>query len=85
MKPKIMFEKYGIWPEERQVLFVKQRGRCAICGKPENECKRALHIDHDHATKKVRGLLCFYCNRHRVGRLNLYWAEKVYNYLKKAG
>lgn len=36
---------------------------CEMCGRP---CPtgRALAIDHDHKTKKFRGLLCYVCNRH---------------------
>ena len=40
---------------------------CAICGKKETRKSRyggicKLHIDHDHKTKKIRGLLCHKCN-----------------------
>jgi phage regulator Rha-like protein len=48
-------------------MLEHQEGVCAICGKPETVKSRkgevlALAIDHDHATGKVRGLLCFRCN-----------------------
>lgn len=50
---------YNITPEEYGTMFQAQGGRCAICGQtPE----RTLHIDHDHHTNKVRGLLCMRCN-----------------------
>lgn len=37
---------------------------CAICktDKPRGLCNQ-WHIDHDHATGKVRGILCTACNR----------------------
>ena len=48
-------------------LLELQNGRCAICKiKPDNQ---RLHIDHDHKTGKIRGLLCGKCNR-AIGLLN---------------
>jgi hypothetical protein len=42
--------------------LVAQRGEvCAICGAPPKT--RKLHLDHDHKTGRVRGLLCYRCNR----------------------
>ncbi len=41
-------------------LLHKQNGVCAICYQPQ-ECN--LHVDHCHATGKIRGLLCGPCNR----------------------
>jgi len=39
-------------------MILRQGGVCRLCrsGKPE-------HVDHDHRTKRVRGILCFNCNR----------------------
>jgi hypothetical protein len=53
--------KYGLTIEGYNALLDKQGGVCAVCG--HNVSKRALHVDHDHGTGKVRGLLCNKCNR----------------------
>jgi len=38
-------------------MIEAQGGTCATCAaKPE-------HVDHDHATGNVRGVLCFNCNQ----------------------
>jgi hypothetical protein len=47
--------------------MVKSQGSlCAICELPPRGKGREtkLHVDHDHTTKAVRGLLCFRCNLH---------------------
>lgn len=47
-------------------MYVAQDGLCAICGNPqipgEGSSTKQLHVDHDHQTGKVRGLLCNQCN-----------------------
>jgi len=53
--------KYGITLLEYEAMFKKQGGACAICQK-QNLDGKALHVDHDHDTGMVRGLLCFFCN-----------------------
>jgi MinD superfamily P-loop ATPase len=56
-------QKYGLEYREYTELAAKQNNRCAICGTHESECLRGvLYVDHDHATGKVRGLLCHGCN-----------------------
>jgi hypothetical protein len=48
---------FGITEEERAAILKRQGGVCAICGTPDPE-----HLDHDHATGKIRGILCNRCN-----------------------
>lgn len=47
-------------------MLSQQGGVCAICGSgPDGQgpSGQTLNVDHDHATGKVRGLLCRTCNR----------------------
>lgn len=57
----VLQKKYGISPEQFDEMMEKQKGGCAICGNPPKKLR--LNIDHNHKTKKVRGLLCHMCNR----------------------
>lgn len=54
---------YNMTVEEYNILFDGQEGRCAICGIHQDDFKERLSVDHNHATGKVRGLLCNDCNR----------------------
>jgi len=49
--------KYGLTDEQFARLMDEQCGLCAICGTPD-----PTHIDHDHETMVVRGVLCLACN-----------------------
>jgi hypothetical protein len=53
---------YGMSLADFDALMDAQDGRCAICGRSDNPGSRRLHIDHDHTTGEVRGLLCHNCN-----------------------
>ncbi len=64
------------------MFFEKQKGCCAICKKPQSAFKNRLALDHNHKTGKLRGLLCYYCNRRRVGRNDYESALMLLNYLK---
>jgi hypothetical protein len=54
-------KKYGIDVEDWARLFNAQDGRCAICTR-KLDGGFHTHVDHDHETKKIRGLLCHGCN-----------------------
>jgi hypothetical protein len=60
---------FGITIEDYNRMFCDQYGRCAICGRHQNELKGKFQIDHNHITGEVRGLLCFSCNS-AIGKLN---------------
>lgn len=62
---------HGIEPEEYDGLIAAQDGRCAICrrlpggranGRAREGHPPSLHVDHDHRTGRIRGLLCSNCN-----------------------
>lgn len=60
---------YGITPEQYNDLMEKQQECCGVCGKHKSKEKKNFHVDHDHHTGEIRGLLCNYCNRRVIGRL----------------
>jgi hypothetical protein len=65
--------QFGLTDEQYAAMLEEQDGRCAICRRPEiierNGRRVNLAVDHDHATGRVRGLLCSRCNN-GVGRFD---------------
>jgi hypothetical protein len=57
-------QTYGLTVSQYDEMLAAQDDCCAICGTLAILCagKGDLHVDHDHKTKKVRGLLCHHCN-----------------------
>jgi recombination endonuclease VII len=49
---------YGMSVDDYNSLYTAQDGRCVTCARFFEK----LVVDHDHQTRKVRGLLCFNCN-----------------------
>jgi len=52
--------KYGITLDEFNEMLKVQDGGCAICGSAPTP--KDTHVDHDHETGVVRGILCRSCN-----------------------
>jgi hypothetical protein len=50
---------YGLTQEEYSDLYAKSDGKCYICFESKSYY---LHVDHNHTTGKIRGLLCHSCN-----------------------
>jgi hypothetical protein len=53
--------KFAFTPAQYDAMLARQQGGCAICGDPPR-ADSSLHVDHDHGTGEIRGLLCMRCN-----------------------
>ena len=60
----VLKERYGLTEAQWDEMFQTQGGKCAICLKPQHG--RRLAVDHDHKSGKVRGLLCWRCNKYLI-------------------
>lgn len=58
--------KFDITLADYSAIVAVQDNKCALCGLEETDTRggrvKALAVDHDHATGKIRGLLCVACN-----------------------
>lgn len=52
----------GVTRQQFAEMLAAQSGRCAICKTDVPNGRGDWHVDHDHATGRVRGLLCHKCN-----------------------
>ncbi len=60
---------HGLTLDEYRAMLEKQDHKCAICGRGDDAWwlrrdtnRDGWHIDHDHETGEVRGILCPPCN-----------------------
>lgn len=76
--------RYGLSPKQYSELYLKQGGKCAICGSQLSKDKEYFDVDHNKETGEVRGLLCNSCNR-GLGcfKDNPESLEKAIEYLKE--
>lgn len=56
-----LWTNYRITVEQYDTMFTRQKGVCALCHRPPKS--RRLDVDHCHKTGRVRGLLCWWCNK----------------------
>jgi hypothetical protein len=54
-----LMSKYGLTIAEYDGMMKRQQSCCAIC---RQRFGKRPHVDHDHKTDRVRGLLCHGCN-----------------------
>jgi hypothetical protein len=52
---------FGLAPEDKKRMLESQDDKCAIC-LTEISLSKTTHIDHDHETGQIRGILCNRCN-----------------------
>lgn len=76
--------KYGITIEAFEALLQVQNFECGICDGPLKSEGQGTHIDHDHATGRIRGILCAQCNR-GLGHMrdNVSFLRKAIEYLER--
>lgn len=57
-----LWRSFKMTPEQWDEMFTAQGSKCGCCGTREPASKRGWHTDHDHKTKRVRGIVCHACN-----------------------
>jgi hypothetical protein len=85
-----ILRKFGLTKQGYLAMDKAQHHRCAACGQPERHRRNGklvrLAVDHNHLTKRVRGLLCSSCNT-ALGLLreSLVVIEMLHQYLRARG
>jgi hypothetical protein len=54
--------RYGVTPQKFVEMLQEQKFRCLCCGDDLPAISKNVHIDHDHKTNAVRGIVCKNCN-----------------------
>lgn len=66
-KQRALRDSFGMSLAEYSQMVIAQNNKCAICSEEETEMRggiiKALAVDHNHTTGKIRSLLCTACNQ----------------------
>jgi hypothetical protein len=63
LKQNYYYKKtFGVDKEFIIKLLKEQSGKCKLCGKEITLDSKKTHVDHNHITGKIRGVLCDRCN-----------------------
>lgn len=61
---KSRWNSYKLTQPMYEMLLSQQGNCCALCEISfSNLNSKEIHVDHDHTTNKIRGILCMRCNR----------------------
>ena len=91
IRDSALAKKFGVSVHDVVEFRSKHSGRCDCCGREEtarvsqNRSEaRALALDHDHRTNRIRGLICMNCNT-ALGKVgdDVERLKKLINYLKR--
>jgi len=80
-----LMRSYGITMQQKEKIILNQNNKCLSCGTDLKQlAHKMIHIDHDHFTNKIRGVLCHNCNT-TIGLLNedLNMVDKIRIYIEK--
>lgn len=83
-RAKGLRRKFGLTVAAFEAMRAAQDNKCAVCATATPGGRGTWHVDHDHATGKIRQLLCQNCN---IGLGNFQdnplLLEKAAKYLRK--
>ncbi len=71
----------GVSDDDYRIMLAAQNGHCALC--PNEPKSRRLHVDHEHRTGRVRGLLCHSCNRRLWNGVTESWLLRAAVYVRE--
>jgi hypothetical protein len=57
-----LLKKHGLTKADWDAMLLAQDHKCAVCGRTDPVGNVGWHLDHDHLTGKVRGIVCLNCN-----------------------
>lgn len=84
-KYKRRIRTHGMTAVQLEEMLASQKSMCAICDRYfeaglTGDRRKTLYIDHNHATGKVRGLLCPRCNMGMHFIDNSTWHDRAIHY-----